>query len=187
LEQNCSSREDFYRYLQQEAEISAVDPATFPRVVQLTQKTNQFNLTTRRYTEQQLAEKLAQPDWHAFSIAVRDRFGDNGVVGASILHRLRGIWEIDTFLLSCRVIGRTVETAFLSCLVGFARSQGAEQLQGWFLATRKNVPAKDFYLTHGFSLVRQDGEGSLWTMDLSQASCLCPEWIRLTVPNGSLR
>jgi predicted enzyme involved in methoxymalonyl-ACP biosynthesis len=86
--------------------------------------------------------------------------------------------------MSCRVIGRTVETAFLSFLAGRARSQGAQRLQGWFLPTKKNAPARDFYSTHGFAAAHQNGDGTLWTLDLAANSLPAPEWIRLRILNG---
>src|SRR5206468_4715478 len=83
-EQNFQSKEDFYRFLEQEAEIAPVMPATLARVAQLTQKTNQFNVTTRRYSEPQIAELAAQPGSQVLSIRVKDRFGDHGLVGVAI-------------------------------------------------------------------------------------------------------
>ncbi|MBV9572736.1 MAG: HAD-IIIC family phosphatase, partial [Acidobacteriales bacterium] len=184
LEQKIESREDFYRSLLQEAEIAPLTKATLPRIAQLTNKTNQFNLTTKRYTEQQISEMVSSPEWNCFSIQVRDRFGDNGLVGVAIT-RLEGkAVEIDTMLLSCRVIGRTVETAFLSFLAQHAQQRGAEKLQGWFLPTKKNAPASEFYSAHGFEMIKQNGQGTLWSMDLKQKSVCCPEWIRLHVSNG---
>ena len=184
MERSCSTREDFYRHLQQEALIAPVTTLTLRRVAQLTQKTNQFNLTTRRYTEQQIAEMVQRPDWHVYSLRVRDRFGDNGLVGVAIAQHKGALWELDTFLLSCRVIGRTMETALLAHLIEQARAYGADQLQGWFLPTGKNVPAESFYRDHGFSLVNENENGSRWVLSLSEESIRCPEWIRLVVVNG---
>lgn len=184
LEQTISSREDFYRSLQQEAEVSPLTGANLARIAQLTNKTNQFNLTTRRYTEQQISELVATPGWNCFSLRVRDRFGDNGLVGVAITHHEGDTAEVDTFLLSCRVIGRTVETAFLSFLADQARAQGARHLQGWFLPTKKNAPARDFYSTHGFTAAQQNGDGTLWTLDLVASSLAVPEWVRLHILNG---
>jgi len=183
LEQNVCSREDFYRSLQQEAEIAPMERATVPRIAQLIGKTNQFNLTTRRYTEQQLLELWGSPDWNCFSIAVRDRFGDNGLVGVAITQLKQAcdhtVCEIDTFILSCRVIGRTIETAFFWFLADHARSRGARYLQGWFLPTKKNIPARDFYPTHGMQKKDENEQGSLWALDLTGNHLTCPDWILL--------
>ncbi len=183
-EQSFQSKEDFYRFLEQEAEIAPVLPQTLARIAQLTQKTNQFNLTTRRYSEQQIQELDASPDWQVFSITVRDRFGDHGLVGVAITHDEAEVCEIDTFLLSCRVIGRTVETALLAYLAESAAARGYHTLQGWFLPTKKNVPARDFYSQHGFSAQSQDDKGTLWTLDLRQHPLRPPAWIKLNILNG---
>jgi FkbH-like protein len=183
LGQNIASREDFYRSLQQEAEIAPVTKASLARVAQLTNKTNQFNLTTRRYSEQQIAEMTSQ-GCDCFSIRVRDRFGDNGLVGVAITRREKEACEIDTFLLSCRVIGRTVETAFLWFLAEQARQRGATRLQGWFFPTKKNSPAKEFYGSHGFRVVEQAEHGTLWALDLAGQPLACPEWVKLHIVNG---
>jgi FkbH-like protein len=181
LDQSAASREDFYRSLEQEAEIAPVNALTLARVAQLTQKTNQFNLTTKRYTEQQIAELAKRPDWRVLSIQVRDRYADNGLVGVAIVHDEEGVCEIDTFLMSCRVIGRTVETALVAALGEEARARGARRLEGWFLPTKKNAPAKDFYRNHGFRLVAETPAGQLWAWDLADAGVRLPEWVRLLV------
>jgi FkbH-like protein len=180
-EQSFQSKEDFFRFLEQEAELEPVSELTLARVAQLTQKTNQFNLTTRRYTEPQIAEMAKQPEWHIFSIRVRDRFGDHGLVGVAIAHDEGEQCEVDTFLLSCRVIGRTVETALLAHLAESAAQRGRKRLAGWFLPSKKNAPARDFYRQHGFEQQETNSTGELWTLDLNRSTLRCPEWIKLKV------
>jgi FkbH-like protein len=180
-EQNFQSKEDFFRFLEQEAELEPVSDLTLARISQLTQKTSQFNLTTRRYTEPQIADMAKKPDWQIFSIRVRDRFGDHGLVGVAIAHDEGEQCEVDTFLLSCRVIGRTVETALLAHLAESAVQRGCKRLVGWFLPTKKNAPARDFYLQHGFNRQEANGTGSLWTLDLKSSTLRCPDWIKLKV------
>ena len=99
---------------------------------------------------------------------MKDRYCDNGLVGVAIWRMTASVCEIDTLLLSCRVIGRTVETAFLAKLAGEARERGARKLEGWFLPTKKNAPAKDFYPKHGFVQVAESGEGTRWSYDLTK-------------------
>jgi FkbH-like protein len=178
LETSAASREDFYRSLDQRAEIGRVSAATLARVAQLTQKTNQFNLTTRRYSEPQIAALADSPEWRVYWIRVRDRFDDNGLVGVAIIRLDDAAWKIDTLLLSCRVIGRTVETAFLAHLVEDAAAGGARAIEGWFLPTNKNAPASDFYPNHGFRLAETADCGTRWALDLQQNTVRCPEWIR---------
>ena len=184
LERGVTSREDFYRSLQQEAEISPLTKASLARVAQLTNKTNQFNLTSRRYSEQQIADIAASEGWECFSLRLRDRFGDNGLVGVAITHLEGDVSQIDTLLLSCRVIGRSVETALLWFLAERARAHGARRLQGWFLPTKKNAPARDFYAAHGFTTPHQNGDGTLWSLDLAANPLPAPEWVRVRILNG---
>src|SRR5262245_57517158 len=179
LERSASSLEDFFRSLRQEIEISSVTPPTLTRVSQLTQKTNQFNLTTRRYNEQQIAQFVDSPEWGVYAVRVKDRFGDNGLVGVVIVHDTEEIAEIDTFLLSCRVVGRTVETAILSFLINQSRKKGQMKLQGWFLPTKKNDLAKGFFAQHKFQVSEENGIGALWSLDLDKHGIVCPEWIQL--------
>jgi FkbH-like protein len=184
VEQTFKSKEDFFHYLQQEAVISPVSSQTLARVSQLTQKTNQFNLTTTRLGEQQIADLAARPGSHVFTIHVRDRFGDHGLVGVAIASDHDDTREIDTFLLSCRVIGRSVETALLSHLAQDAAAHGLHRLAGWFIPTRKNAPAKDFYSQHGFEHQENKGDNSRWSFDLRSGEIVCPAWIKLNVANG---
>jgi FkbH-like protein len=177
LKQSAASLEDFYRSLQMEAEIAEVDEERLPRLAQLTQKTNQFNLTTRRYNEQQLSVLARDPEWRIYSLGVRDRFGENGVVGLAMAHQNADVWEIDNFLLSCRVIGRTLETALLAHLAEKARKEGVRFLRGWYFPTKKNAPASNLYPSHSFKLVEERDGSSLWEFDLGQGSIDFPEWI----------
>src|SRR5207302_6883274 len=130
--------------------VAPVSASTRARAAQLTQKTNQFNLTTRRYTEQEIEVLAASPDWSVWTLKVSDRFADNGLVGVAILRHRGESAEIDTLLMSCRVIGRTVETAFLAHLLRQAEARGASRVEGWFRPTKKNPPAANFYRQHGF-------------------------------------
>jgi FkbH-like protein len=172
------NREDFLRSLKQCVRILPIDDATLGRAVQLTQKTNQFNLTTRRYTAQQLAELTNRSEWQVLALQVRDRFGDSGFVGLAMVRHDDGISELDTFLLSCRVIGRTIETALLARVAEEASGRGSERLRGWFFPTKSNQPAGGFYALHGFSMVSQDERGSLWSIDLTTKPIAWPEWIQ---------
>jgi len=181
-----STKEDFLRSLEQQAEIAPVTPLTLSRISQLTQKTNQFNLTTRRYTEQEISDLANRPDTNVLSIRLRDRYCDHGLVGVAITRDQATDCEIDTFLLSCRVIGRTVETALLSQLAQAAVRRGQQRLLGWFVPTKKNAPAKEFYAQHGFELQSQNTDGSLWALDLAQRPIACPAWIKLDLLNGEL-
>lgn len=180
LEQSATSLEDFYHSLQMRLEVSVLTGENLARAAQLTQKTNQFNLTTKRRTEPEIADLMSRPDWYIYTCRLRDRFGDNGLIGVVIGQQRGEIFEIDTFLMSCRVIGRTVETAILSVVMERACQQGATQLLGWYLPTKKNAPARNFYKEHGFTAVQRQGESVLWSKDLSDDIMReIPDWIEV--------
>lgn len=172
LQRAAASLEEFYWSLRQTVVLSPMQPASLGRVAQLTRKTNQFNVTTKRYSEQELHALAARPDWQIWTVEVSDRFGDNGLVGVAITHSENSVCEIDTLLLSCRVIGRTVETAILAHLLAQAQQQGMRQVLGVFLPTKKNAPAAGLFRDHGFT--RQDDR---WIFDLTQPLPACPAWI----------
>ncbi|MBC7541355.1 MAG: HAD-IIIC family phosphatase [Candidatus Sericytochromatia bacterium] len=173
----ATTLDGFLRSLAMRAEIAAMTAVTLPRVAQLTQKTNQFNLTTRRYSDTELAGLTADPHWQAYTLRLQDSFGDNGLVGAALLRFTGDICEVDTFLLSCRVIGRTAETALLAYVAGVATAAGTRWLQGWFCPTLKNAPAREFYRSHGFQPVETRVSDTLWRFDLSNGTIRFPEWI----------
>jgi len=179
MERQAQTVEDYYRQLAQEVELQPAASATLSRVAQLTQKTNQFNLTTRRYSEQEIKLLAEDPAVDVYAARVTDRFGDNGITAVMITRTSEVACEIDTFLLSCRIISRTVETALLAHLVEQCRARGIRLLRGWFLPTAKNAPAADFYRTHGFTPGDGNGSGVLWTLDVTSASIQCPPWIQL--------
>jgi FkbH-like protein len=180
MEQQAVSVDAFYRSLKQEVEIMSLNLSILARAAQLTQRTNQFNATTRRYSEQQLAEIAATPNCWTYAARVKDRFGDQGLVGLAIVRETGQVWKLDTFLLSCRVIGRTIETVLLSFLVDRARGRGVTRLEGWFFPTKKNGPARDLYPTHGFQRLEEQDGNTLWHLDLRHANIACPEWVQLT-------
>jgi FkbH-like protein len=181
LERSAASLEDFYRSLELKVEVEEVGPQTLARAAQLTQKTNQFNLTTRRYTEAELGELASSPESRVYTLRAADRFGDSGIVGVAITRRENGSCEIDALLMSCRVIGRTIETAFLATIADEAGRAGAERLAGWFLPTAKNAPASGFYGSHGFERVAEDEGATRWELDLAGSTPACPPWIDLRV------
>jgi FkbH-like protein len=177
LQQGTANLEDFYWSLRMEAVIAPVTESTMGRVAQLTQKTNQFSMTTRRYSEQEIATMAADPRYAIHTLQVRDRFGDNGLVGVAIMRQDGIVCEIDTLVLSCRVIGRTVETALLATLAEAAMARAASVLAGWFLPTKKNAPASEVYQSHGFSCSATRDGASRWELDLTTQRITPPAWI----------
>ncbi len=178
LKDHASSLEEFYYSLGMQAEVSLMSPDTLARATQLTQKTNQFNLTIRRYSDQQMAAFAADPAWRVYLTRVVDRFGDNGIVGLVIASLRDGVCDIDTFLMSCRVVGRTVETAMFATVAEQARLSGATRLTGTFRRTKKNQLVEDLLPRHGFTCNLDDGQESRWDFDLAQGDIQLPPWIK---------
>jgi len=156
-----------------------VDDSSLARAAQLTQKTNQFNVTTIRYTEAQIMERLTDPNYLVTTVQVRDRFGDNGIVGFMMACTSAADLEIDTLLLSCRVIGRTVETAMLAYVCEHATQRGIRCVRGRIVPTAKNAAARDLYGRHGFQPdLGGDGSQTAWSLDLSTGGIRYPEWMK---------
>ncbi|HXM43434.1 MAG TPA: HAD-IIIC family phosphatase [Bryobacteraceae bacterium] len=183
LEAQTCSLEDYYRSLQMVARIGRADAFTVPRIAQLTQKTNQFNLTARRYTEAELAALAMSSDALVLWLELADRFGLNGIVGVLILRKEAATtWRIDTFLLSCRVIGRTLEQAFLAHAYALLRGLGARRLVAEYRPTARNAVAASLYANLGFSSVPQPvpaADATCWEIDLTRQTAPAPEWIEI--------
>jgi len=177
---SVESLEEFYHSLQMKLQIESLNDFNKSRIIQLTQKTNQFNLTTRRYSEEQVMGFISRGGY-VWCCRVIDRFGDNGIAAVCIVSLHDAKAEIDTFLLSCRVIGRTVETAFLNWIMNFLYNQGISKLNGSYLPTQKNALVKDFYPNHGLKKEKDlDDEGSVWTTQLDGVRII-PDWFELVL------
>ncbi len=180
LEQSAESIEDFLRTLDLKVKIQPVDDFDTPRVVQLIGKTNQFNLTTRRYTDSEVRQFREDKAAIVYSMAVADKYGDEGVVGVAIVKIKGEDWWIDSLLMSCRVIGRSVETTLLARIVADARAAKAKRIIGEYIPTKKNPPAADFYEKHGFVLATEsDDNRMIWTLNPETGTVEVPEWIGL--------
>ena len=149
-EAKSMDRVEFLDSLELRVTFMSVSDDDITRVAQLTNKTNQFNLTTIRRDEKEIRQLVASATNEVYAIRVTDRFGDYGLVGVAIIDVASDVWSIDTFLLSCRVLGRGVETAFLSALADGAFARGAQRLVGRYEPTRKNGQVAEFYPNHGF-------------------------------------
>jgi FkbH-like protein len=162
--------------------LSALD-APLARSVQLLAKTNQFNLTTRRHSAAEVEEFASTPGGQAVAIRVRDRFGDAGVVGLALARTKGDSCLIDSLLLSCRVIGRGIETALLAHLADNAIRAGAKHLIGEFIATKKNAPCADFYSDHGFAKDTSSRDAQtdsvFYQLDLTTSAPSSPAWLTL--------
>ena len=157
FETQYTNIEDFLRGLAIKVEIKRADKFTIPRISQLTLKTNQFNTTTKRYSQEDIKKLSDSATSEVYSVRVEDKFGDNGITGVFIVSKKSDKeWVIDTFLLSCRVIGRKVETFILEFIIGRAKEHKVKRVIGEYISTEKNDPCKDMYEDNGF-IAQSDG------------------------------
>jgi FkbH-like protein len=167
LEQSVGSLEELWTSLNMAAVIAPFDEFNLPRIVQLIGKTNQFNLTTRRHSPTQVEALMQEPGCVHFSIRLRDRFVDHGLVGLLIARQRDSVMEIDTWLMSCRVIGRTVEKTMFAHLSRLAALQGITRIRGLYFPTAKNELVKDLYSKLGFTRSGEADGGDVWEYDLA--------------------
>jgi FkbH-like protein len=163
-----ASYEDFLASLDMQAEIGAFSPVYLDRICQLTNKTNQFNLTTRRYSLAEMEAMAAAPDCVTLYGRLADRFGDNGLVSV-VAGRIDGRrLDVELWLMSCRVLKRDMEHAMLDALAQRAAAKGAGEIVGRYLRTPKNDMVAELYGRLGFDLVERaaDGSSSTWRLAL---------------------
>jgi FkbH-like protein len=164
----ASDMESYLKSLDMVCTIGGVDARNRARVSQLINKSNQFNLTTRRYTEAEVAAAEADPARYLAQVRLADRFGDHGLISVLFADKAQDEWEIDTWLMSCRVLGRRVQEAALADLAHAASAEGAKRLVGKYLPTAKNAMVADHFAKLGFTAAGElpDG-GTRWVLDLS--------------------
>lgn len=175
---NATDLESFYRSLGTVVTPEPAGSANFERLVQLIHKTNQFNLTTRRHDAAALKEQIAAGS-ELWGFRASDIHGDHGIIAVALLDFAGAACVVDTLLMSCRVIGRTIETAILSFLEERAVAHGAAEMRGEYRPTPKNGPARDYYERHGYCRSDESGGASVWVKNLAHARTRCPEWIAL--------
>ncbi len=161
---------DYREYLQSlcmHAEIKGFSPLYISRIAQLTNKSNQFNLTTLRCAETDIARMAESEDWITLYGKLSDRFGDNGVVAVTAAEREGSTFHIRLWLMSCRVLKRDMEYAMLDALAAKAPAAGADTLRGYYLPTQKNGMVRDLYEKFGFSLLEETEESAVWELSLS--------------------
>lgn len=147
--------------------IAPFDSAGRKRISQLISKSNQFNLTTRRYSEAEIAAMQSNADVFAIQARLKDIFGDNGMISAVICRQAGQSWEVDTWIMSCRVLGRRVEEALLQYLVQQARLRGITEIIGRYIPTARNGLVRDHYSGLGFTQTdSKDGE-TIWRLAVS--------------------
>lgn len=167
-----SSFADYGAYLdslEMHGVIKPFEPVYMSRIAQLTNKSNQFNLTTRRYTQDEIEATAADGRFITRYGQLADKFGDNGVVAISIGEVKGDVCELILWLMSCRVLKRDMEFAMMDEIVAAAIEKGVRTIRGFYYPTAKNAMVKDFYATQGFTKVSEDDVGNaVWELDVSQ-------------------
>lgn len=160
MQKNFSDYGDYLRSMEMKAQIGAFDPAYFSRIAQLTNKSNQFNLTTHRYSQSEIEQIAADPQYLTLCGRLEDKFGDNGVVSIVIGRKEKDVLQIELWLMSCRVLKRGMEYAMMDTLVKQCRDCRIRQIYGYFYPTAKNAMVKDFYALQGFEKLEEDVDGN---------------------------
>lgn len=144
---------DFLKSLDMVSEVKGFDSFNTPRVAQLSQRSNQFNLRTIRYTDEDIARIREDDHYSCFSFSLKDKFGDNGLIGVIILQKRGSDLFVDTWFMSCRVLKRGMENFMLNTIVSYAKENGYSRIIGEYIPTLKNGMVKDHYTGLGFSSV----------------------------------
>jgi FkbH-like protein len=170
LQAKFSNYGEYLDSLQMTAEIDAFRPEYFDRIAQLTNKTNQFNLTTRRYTSADIARVAGDPLHVTLYGRLRDTFGDNGLISVIVGHAEGPVLHLDLWLMSCRVLKRDMELAMLDMLVERARDKEIGFIRGHYLKTSRNGIVADHYASLGFTCDARDSgsNDSVWTLSVSE-------------------
>jgi FkbH-like protein len=177
LERSTGSLADYLAWLETRAEFGPPRRTEIARVAQLTQKTNQFNLTTRRYSEGEITALAAGGDSEVTRLSAADKVSDLGLVGVAITRYQGDVAEIDSFLMSCRALGRGLEDGLLHIVADSARRRGAATVRGVFRKTRKNDLCADFYERNGFARTESTPDGSVWELAVDRPLPEFPAWI----------
>ena len=159
---------DFIRSLDIHIDIVMANEFNIPRIAQMTQKTNQFNLTTHRYTEADI-NSFIEKGYDVYCISVSDKFGDSGITGEIIIKHSENEAEIDTLLLSCRILGKDIEKAFVKSVLNILYDKGIRKVKSEYIPTVKNVQVADFYDQLGFALIHEDANVKQYELQLIKA------------------
>ena len=158
---------EYLKSLDMKATIGDFIPVYIARITQLTNKSNQFNLTTKRYTQTEMEEVWHSPNYIRLYGKLIDKFGDNGVVSVVIGEKREDTLHIDLWLMSCRVLKRDMEQAMLDTLVEKCRQNGISKIRGYYYPTKKNGMVRELYGTFGFTKISEDENGNtVWELPI---------------------
>ncbi|MFH1825793.1 MAG: HAD-IIIC family phosphatase, partial [bacterium] len=159
-------REEGLQYLEMKIGVQPGEPSTVARMVQLSLRTNQFNLTTRRYDEQDIVGFLADQNMSVFTMRLEDKFTDHGLVGLMVIRRAGDTAEIDTFTMSCRALSRTAEQSFVAEVARQLKAKGVKILKGVYIPSARNQRVAGLYQELGFTQISENDGTTCWELDL---------------------
>ncbi|KPA13937.1 methoxymalonyl-ACP biosynthesis protein FkbH [Candidatus Magnetomorum sp. HK-1] len=183
LKQKYKNLTDFLRSLEMELIIKESTTYSLSRIAQLTQRTNQFNLTGIRYSMSELQTFHQSPMYKIFTVQVKDKLGDIGIVGAAIIDLNKTMDAVlNTFLLSCRALGKNIEKFFLQFIINESKNWNVNRLIGKYQATSKNKQTQSFFPDNGFELISEDDHCIQWAFSLSfpDDNVTFPDYVRIT-------
>jgi len=160
IEATFANYEDYLHSLNMKAAIKGFEPAYMSRISQLTNKSNQFNLTTKRYNQNEIEEVASNKAYITLYGRLEDKFGDNGVVSVVIGNIIKAELHIDLWIMSCRVLKRDMEYAMMDDLIMQCKKKGIKKIIGYYYSTAKNGMVKEFYGLQGFEKVSEDNDGN---------------------------
>ena len=170
-QQKFADFDSFLKSLCMHVVVEKANEFNLPRIAQMTQKTNQFNLTTKRYTDADI-RNFINNNAEVYCISVSDKFGDSGVTGCIIVDN----GHIDTLLLSCRILGKGIELAFVKAILGILAKKGFSKITASYMPTLKNAQVKEFYEQCGFTLLLESADGiKEYKIDLTKADLAVSE------------
>ena len=166
-QQNYSNYSDYLKSLNMIAEIDEAKEIYLERIHQLINKTNQFNLTTKRYTKSEVEKIYKDPNYILLYGKLKDKFGDNGLISLSIGKQVGDVLEIPLWIMSCRVLKRDMEIAMLNELVDLAKKRGIKKLRGTYIPSKKNSMVKDHYKNLGFKFEKEENNIFTWVLEIT--------------------
>ncbi|MBE5102253.1 HAD-IIIC family phosphatase [Priestia aryabhattai] len=191
LKKSSHSIEEYLYALDIKVDIVNPSDFTIPRLAQLTQRTNQFNMTTQRLKETELKVMIDDPKMIVFGFRATDKFGDNGIVGAVCIEEHNNsnnkIWNIQNFIMSCRVFSRGIETAVLNHVITKAKEAQVKKIVGFYIPSKKNHIVENFYIEHGFKASNEQSNKFSFEYELDSTLTKQAPWINLNAKEEVVR
>ena len=182
-EENIGNIEDYLKSLELNIDVYVDDMTYVQRISQMTQKTNQFNLTTKRYTENDIKSFIENSEKMVIAIGVSDKFGDNGIVGLVILDLVNNSAEVDTLLMSCRVLGRNIEYKLMDIIMDNIKAKNATIVHAKYIPTYKNKQVEELFDRYGFELLENSNDLKKYQLNVTDYKYTKTDYIKVT--NGN--